>query len=166
VPTKVAFCRNLASHSKPTLLILSFLLPLIPAIIAISLNSTTGTTGTTSEDGPILSAWTHLQVAIFALYVYLASSGPPNYLTAYTFTMLALGLFMQQLGKPIGIGLAMRFRLIGFQDPLGPASATYLHHLAVGLGTWLMAWVAVEMMKECAQPTATRRTESPEEVIG
>jgi hypothetical protein len=56
-----------------------------------------------AADESILSAWTFLHVAIFAFFVFLYKSGPPNYLSAYTGTFAAHGSFMQQIGKPIGV---------------------------------------------------------------
>lgn len=157
MPSEYRICRCLTSRPRIVLSLLTFLLPLVPTVIAFSMGSDAGRTGHSSHDGPILSAWTYLQVATIAYFVFLSASGPPNYLTAYTATMISHGIFMQKLGEPIGITLAGDLGSMGINDPVAPALATYIHHLAVGALTWLMAWLVTEMTKECAQPTSTLR---------
>jgi hypothetical protein len=151
------FSGKFESYRNRVLVVLTITLPLVPALIAYLMKSTAGATGLSSSDAPILSAWTYLQVAVIAYFVFLSWEGPPNYLTAYTAIIVAHGAFMQRLGEPIGLGLARLFGGVGMRDPLAPAAASFIHHLLVGAVTWGMARLITEMTGRCAQPTQTLR---------
>jgi hypothetical protein len=157
MPYNYPLLRKFAPHPNWVLGALTISLPLIPALIAYFMKSTAGATGLSSGDAPILSAWTYLQVATVAYFVFLSWSGPPNYLTAYTAIIVAHGAFMQRLGEPVGLGLAKLFIGFGMHDPMAPAAASYIHHLGVGVVTWLIERLITEGTRMGAQPTQTSR---------
>jgi hypothetical protein len=149
-----SWSRDLIENSSRILVVFALAAPAVPALIAFAMRSRTGSTGQASTDSEILSAWTYLQVAVIALYTYLTSAGPPNYLTAYTFTMLPHAVFMQKLGQPIGIWLARCFNGLGISDPYSATLATYVHHVLVAFGTWLMAVFVISIMKGAQKGSA------------
>ena len=146
-------------NPRTVLISLTILLPFIPALIAGLMHRfpmhypDSLVEWRLVEDGPILSAWTYIQVATFAYLVFLYRLGPPGYLPIYIATMAAHGAFMQQLGKPIGIGLAQLFESIGCTGGLQNALATYIHHSLLGLFTWWVSSIIVDVTCARAQRT-------------
>lgn len=158
MPSNFRISHWLATNPKKVLVAFTLLLPVIPALIAYG-TRVPKDTGENSADEPILQSWTYLQVAIFAYFLFLSRKGPATYLTAYTATMIPFAFFMQNLGKPIGLGLAKIFLGLGLDDPLAPATATFIHHVGVGALSWLLASIGVEITKELERPLSARRVD-------